>query len=549
VGPLVSRHRRVAILLTCGWLSTAALQAQLLPPTTTGAESSGWPSDWSPLRLMADVPGAFGSFLLTPALLTRPSPTAGLFWSTGNPAGLSDEPVERWSSYRLDWERTHGEYRRPLDPGTDARVRLSVEGWGKVGTRSGAAGRVVVERADLGRPAAADVMAPYAGSPLVVLDTSATDLGSTTARIEGAVGIGVGRFGLGAVLGFDAGDTRTIAAPAPRTIRSAVPAAVLGATWRPLGDDRVQIGVNGRWQQATHRINIFSLAAPTRVYQLTGYGEAVPLDVSSSFYRRDIDGHTRGLGAGVAGRIAGAQVVLHGELAGAEDRHSNAEANDPPTDRWTTDVVRLGAVAQRRFFEDRLQLFASVTRVQLNGQTQLYEVPDQVAFTARERSLDLALDARLDLWPWQLGLRASGAHRSRLRVDSLVGAAADVKSWTSVGSVEVARALGSGLSAAVAGAYGAYRTAGTIPKPDQLGTVYRTYAGPELALDATDATALLGTFTLRWEPGARGAGFFAQASTLTASPSGDFRLPLAPADVSRRTWTVRLGFTSTRPPK
>jgi hypothetical protein len=251
----------------------------------------------------------------------------------------------------------------------------------------------------------------------------------------------------------------------------------------------------------------------------------------------------------VASGIAGAQVVLYGELADAEARHSSAEANNPPTDTWTADVVRLGAAAQRRFFDDRLQIFGSVTRVQLNGQTQLYDVPDQVAFTARERSLDLALDARVDLRPWQVGVRASGAHQSRLRVDSLVGGAADVRSWTSVGSVELARTLGSGLSAAVAGAYGAYRTAGTIPNPSQLGSVYRTYAGPELALEATDATALLGTFTLRWEFGARGSGFFAQASTLTASPSGDFRLPLAPADVSRRTWTVRLGFTSTRPPK
>jgi hypothetical protein len=283
------------------------------------------------------------------------------------------------------------------------------------------------------------------------------------------------------------------------------------------------------------------------VYELAGYSEAAPMDVTGTFYRRDIEGHSRGLGTGVASRIAGAQVVLYGELADAEERHSSAEVNDPPTDIWTADVVRLGAAAQRRFLDDRLQIFASVTRVQLNGESRLYDVANQVAFTARERSLDLALDARLDLWPWQIGWRASGRHQSRLRVDSLVGAAADVRSWTSVGSVEVARALGSGLSAAVAGAYGAYRTAGSIPNPSQLGTVYRTYAGPELALAATDATALLGTLTLRWEPGARGSGFFMQTSTLAASPSGDFRLPLAPADVNRRGWTVRLGFTSNRP--
>jgi hypothetical protein len=499
---------------------------------------------------MADLPRpALGSLLQTPSLLTDPSPAAGLFWNTGNPAALPDEQVERWSSYRLDWGETSGEYRRPLDPGTESRTRLSVEGWGKVRARSAVAGRVVLERAGLGTPAAADVIAPYGSSPLVVLDTGATELGSTTARIEGAVGMGAGPLGFGAALGFDGGDTRTVEAAVPRLIRSAVPAVVVGATWRPLGDDRVRIGVQGRWQRPTHRVNLYSLGGPTRVYELTGYSEAAPMDVTGTFYRRDIEGHSRGLGTGVASGIAGAQVVLYGELADAEARHSSAEANNPPTDTWTADVVRLGAAAQRRFFDDRLQIFGSVTRVQLNGQTQLYDVPDQVAFTARERSLDLALDARVDLRPWQVGVRASGAHQSRLRVDSLVGGAADVRSWTSVGSVELARTLGSGLSAAVAGAYGAYRTAGTIPNPSQLGSVYRTYAGPELALEATDATALLGTFTLRWEFGARGSGFFAQASTLTASPSGDFRLPLAPADVSRRTWTVRLGFTSTRPPK
>jgi hypothetical protein len=532
----------MAFLVTCASVFAAALEAQLL-------DSPDWSRDWSPLRLMADLPGGtFGSFLPTPALLTRPSPAAGLFWTTGNPAALPDEQVERWSSYRLDWEETSGDYRRPLDPGTDARIRLSVEGWGDVNVRSAAAGRVVLERADLGGPAAADVIAPYASNPLVVLDTGATELGSTTARIEGAVGIGVGRFGLGAALGFDAGDTRTVAAPAPRTIRSAVPAAVLGATWRPLGDDRVRIGVNGRWQQATHRINIFSLAAPTRVYQLTGYGEAVPIDVTSSFYRRDIEGHARGLGTGVAAGIAGAQVVLYGELASAEDRHSSVEVNDPPTDTWTADVVRLGAAAERALFGDRLRILASVTRVELNGETRLYGFGDQVAFTAREGSVDLVLDARADLDPWQVGLQASGAHQSRVRVDSLVGATSDIRSWASVASVELARALGSGISAAVGGTYGVYRAAGSIPNPSQLGTVYRTYAGPELALDATDATALMGTLTLRWQPGGRGAGFSIQGSTLGISPFGVLRLPLAPEGGGRRTWTVRFGFTSTRLP-
>jgi hypothetical protein len=538
----VSHQRRIACLVTCASVFAAALQAQLL-------DSPDWSRDWSPLRLLADLPaGDLRSSLQAPALLTRPSPAAGLFWTTGNPAALPDEQVERWSSYRLDGGETDGQYRRPLDPGTDSRIRLSVEGWGNVTARSAAAGRVVLERAHLGGPAAANQIAPYGSNPLVVLDTSATDLGSTTARIEGAVGMGLGPFGLGVALGFDAGDTRTVAAPVPRTIRSVVPAAVVGATWRPPGSDRLRIGVQGRWQQPTDRINLFSLAAPTRVYQLTGYGEPAPIDVVATFYRRDIEGHTLGLGTGVAAGIAGVQVVLHGELARAEERHSSVEVNDPPTDTWTADVVRLGASAERGLFDDRLRVLAAVTRVVLNGETRLYRVADRVAFTAREGSLDLVLDARAELDPWQVGLRASGRHQSRLRVDSLVGATSDVRSWTSVASLEVARALGPRFLVAVGGAYGGYRAAGSIPNPSQLGTVYRMYAGPELALDATDATALMGTLTLRWQRVGGGPGFFVQGSTLALSPSGHVRIPLAPGDVNRRTWTVRVGFTSTRPP-
>ncbi len=527
-----------------GWLLSPVGEAaaQMVPATGSGPGPESWMTRWSPLTPLGDLPrGMPGAAPGTPGLLLTPAPRASLFWSLGNPAALATEPLDGWSTYRVGGSKSEGEYRRPLDPAREDRLRISAEGWSEAGSRSAAAGRVVLDRVTHGAPALANVAAPYGSSPLVVLDTAHSDLGSTAARLEGALAVELGAFGLGVALGFDALETRTVAAPVPQAIRAAVPGATAGATWKPLGSDRFQVGVHGRWQHSMQRINLYSLAAPTRVYHLAGYGEIPPVNVVSTFYRREMERTSRGAGAGLQARLAGARLIAFAELSDAEEEQSTIEVNDPPLDVWAADQLRFGAVMQRRFLADQLLIHASATQAEVTGRARLHEQDDRVVFTTDESALHLSLDTRLDLDSWSFGARLTGARHSRTAVDSTVSARSEIRSWTTGGSLEGARRLGHGFSAAAGAALNLYRAAGAIPNPLHLGESYNAYVGPELALYGSDATARAGTFTLRWDRPAGGPGVFLHARAASAVPGDEAGLPLARRDARRSGWSITFG--------
>jgi hypothetical protein len=190
---------------------------ELVPGMTLQSPGLQSVSGWSPLRLAGTLSRTVtGATLSLPGLLTAPAPRSGLFWSTGNPAALLSEAVGAWSMYQLRHHSAKGTYRRPLDPDTESRVRLRAEGWTGGGTRAAAAGRVVVDRASFGAPFFPNVMDPFDTTPLLVVDTTGTDVNRTIARVEGAGAVAFGPLAIGASLGFEAGESRTVAAPVPR---------------------------------------------------------------------------------------------------------------------------------------------------------------------------------------------------------------------------------------------------------------------------------------------------------------------------------------------
>ncbi len=539
--------RSLTLPLALALAFAATAPQALLAQTATSAPGSDpgadWLTGWSPLRPVADLPRLMpGTTLALPGLLTTPPPRAGLFWTAGNPAALVAEQGDGWTAFQLEAVNADGEYRRPLDPGTEEGTRLSAQGWGAAGRRSAAAGRVVLDRRETASPAHAAVAFPFGSSPLVVLDTAPSAMGHTAARIEGAGGVAIGPAAIGLALGFQAQESRTLAAPVPRQIRVAAPAAVLGATLAVPGTDRVHIGVHARWQRARQGVGMYSIAAATRVYQVSGYNEARAMDLVGVFYNRDIQRESRGAGAALAATIAGARFVVFGETGSTDDAHTSTQAVDPPSDTWTADGHSYGVAATRTFLGERLGLNGIIRRASVDGLTRLHDWDDAVIFTADESRLELALDGRLDLDPWTIGLRVAGTHESRLRTDSMAGMPADLESWVTAGAAEVARAIAGGFSASAGFSLATYKPAGTIPAPDQPGDLFFGFVGPELVFYGTDALAHATALTLRFDPPANRAAFFLQARFGSASPAGSSRLQMGPPLGATRTgWSLGIG--------
>jgi hypothetical protein len=538
----------LALGLVLGLALTATVPQALHAQSASGPGSdpgADWLAAWSPLRPVVDLPRLMpGTTLPMPGLLTAPAPRAGLFWTAGNPAALVAEQGDGWNAFQLEALSADGDYRRPLDPGTEEGTRLSAQGWGAAGGRSAAAGRLVLDRLESASPAHAAVAFPFGSSPLVILDTAASAMGHTAARIEGAGGVAIGPAALGVALGFHAQESRTLAAPVPRQIRVAAPAATLGATLAIPGTDHVHVGVHARWQRARQGIGLYSIAAATRIYQVSGYDEVRAMDLVAVFYNRDIQRESRGGGASLAATIAGARFVVYGEAGSTEEAHTSVQAVDPPSDTWTADGLSWGIAATRAFLGDRLDLHGTIRRASLDGITRLHEWEDLVIFTAEESRLDLALDGRLDLDPWTLGLRVAGTHESRLRTDSMAGMPAQLESWTTAGAAEVARAIARGLSAAVGFSVATYKPAGTIPAPEEPGNLFFGYVGPELVFYGTEALAYAAAGTLRWDAPGKRAAFHLQARVGSASPSGSIRLQMGPdTNATRAGWSLGLGAT------
>jgi hypothetical protein len=541
--------RRAGIIgSVCGvlLLPAAATQAsaQGAGGSGPGLEPTDWLAGWSPLRvtgtLFRTVPGAT---LTMPDLLTSPAPGVGLFWNAGNPAALAGAVDGAWSMYRLRHESAAGTYRRPFDADTETRNGFRAEGWTGGGTRAAAIGRVVVDRTGFAAPYFANVMDPFGMSPMLVADTTGTDVNRTTARVEGAGAVTLGPVALGASLGFEAGESRTVAAPVPRLLRSSLPGATLGAVLDVPGVRALSLGTHVRWQRPLQRVSLISIAAPNRVYQLAGYGEEGATDLVNVNYRRDIERNVVAGGGGLALRGGGARLAVFGEVIRSDDRHSSAESNDPLTDRWDADGATIGVAAGWAILQGRLEVLGILRSTSFSGELVLHQEDDLVAFTADERRLETALDARLRPGPgWLVAVRLGAENETRDRFDALNGMRLDLESWRSQFAAEVARDLGPSFSLAIGAAYEMYRAGGNVPAGPAAGYVYRTWLGPEFAYYGTDANSAAASATARWSPRQDGAGVFLQVRTATLSAAGTGGLPLKP-EGSRTGFVLLLGAT------
>lgn len=456
-----------------------------------------WLRAWSPMHSTAGLArGLPDGLAVLPEPLLWPGARAGLFWTAGNPGALALELDDHFSLYAVGLSEVDGEYRRPLDPAAVRGPSAHASAWRPFGTTGAAIGRVRVASVEMTR-ALSDYDLPYGGSPYVVMDTAASDLGRAVVELEGAAAWRTGRLGFGLAMGYRAHHTRTREAPVPRTLSAADPAVSLGLAWAL--SPRLRVGVHGRWRQHAERVTMYNVAATTRVYRLQGFFEPPPQDLASGYYQRRLEreGYAGGVSAG--GTALGADWAAFVEAGTQDERQHAAGFANPDADTWDTDALTLGASLIRPFSPRNASLSLTLRYTDLSGTAHRGDLQDTTTYVADEAVFhgegELALDASETV---RLVGRMVVRQEDRTRDDYLAHVRSQVRSWsTALGMAAVVRASAR-LSVAAAAGETWYGPGGTIPDPGAMGTAYGLYVAPEMALAASDAASLGASLTATW---------------------------------------------------
>jgi hypothetical protein len=470
-----------------------------------------------------------------PALLTEPSPAVGLFRSAGIAAGLPDEVPAPRGILRLGISNAWGPYRRPFDPNQAGGVSVRGAGWQRVSPRVAGWGRVAVEDGG-GDPTGYTVYGtPYGSDPLILADTATSKLHRARATLEGALGWSAGGWRLGVAAGVAVTDDGTRDASFIRTNRMSLPAVQLSVGRTFFGITTV---LHGRWTGGSETMLLRSEPGESRAYFLTGFEEPLPLDITpappaSLFRRTQKDAYAGGVAFG--GRLLGRPWVVSAARTYRKDIHFSEVVRDPPSDTWVADGWTITAAHQRglpfgltgTFALDASRLVGDVTLVSVDG----------AVTRVRETMLETSLDLRGGPGRIQPALRLGLTMSRRQLDDFLRRAGAALTVWRPSAVAEVAYTLGGtsvSLSAGVAGA-GPYAT---LINPTAMGPVYQRFTAPAWSRDATKATTLLGSLTVRRTVSSRVA-LVGQAGVTDLSPRGT---PVLASPAGRfREWRVSLG--------
>jgi len=472
-------------------------------------------------------------------LLLQPLP--GLAWLAGNPAGLADETPNRETMLGLQYRGQSGTYRRPLDPGSEGYVGVFGAGWRPVGERAGVAGRVSAGTGRSGETALATVSRPHAANPFVVADTTGSDLRGTSVRVEGSGGLALGRWRVGLSLGFAGADTRTIEAPAPRLIRSAAPAVALGVA-RLLRPGWL-VGVHGRWLGRSERVEIFTVAAEDRIYQLEGFGEPMVFNIRS-FYSRWLRSREFGGGLSVAAPLGGGRWAAVAEVMEEADRHWNEDVQDSPSDRWDATRTRLAWAWEARN-APRARTFVSVEWNGSHGRARRIGDPED-HFSAREWSATasggLSRPASSDV---RWSVRGQVERGSRARVDSAAHVTDDLDTWTMSFGAWLQYRISPDVEVSVGGTSGWYTPRGQTLNPLTREEAYQRFVGRELMVYASPARAWGVAAGIDWRRRAGAPLRLRVTGSRLAPGESTHPLPLAP-EGHRTRWDVSLGVVLNR---
>ena len=551
----------MAVLMSraCCWTAVGVFALVLVAgPSQTGAQVLGasaapggpdlprWLTAWSPLEPVADLhrelPGAEVSL---PSLLTLPAPRLGMFWSAGNPGALPFENSDTYAQIRTGYKRYSGEYRRPLDAGTESFTGGSAFGWKTLGSGGSALGRVAVDRLRRSQNGHADVLLPFSSNPFTVLDTLGDPISTTVMRLEGAAGWRVGNFGVGLGMGFEGREVRTEASPVPRQYRVSASGLTAGLAYDIAGG-ALRLGLYGRRTLMAQYLFMYGYADESLAYVLSGYYNPLPYELSlvgSGRVQRRFEQGARAYGVSLGGRVAGLNWVGFAQTNRVtEEQYIDIYSDEPDTDDWDADGWAIGFAAQRMFGGERVLATISARYAQLEGETQRMDL-DEVNFTAKEHTFHISGEVRLLPWNgWGGAVQLALGREGRERRDLLARVGSDLQHRAPAMSVEVSRALPRGFAVAVAGGFSLFTPWGDIPTPSRMSDAYQTWIAPELSLYGTNAWSGTAALTVLWR--ARDdLSLWTQGTLASLSPSiGAARLEFQP-EGSRTRNRIEVGVT------
>ena len=286
-------------------LTGSRLQAQSMVPTAWGGApdltgsltgtNATWLGAWSPLRPIIDIPRSLLRAPPAPGVLNTPSPMGGAFVLAGAPGALARDlkpalrgDTTRFSDLQVRASSENGDYRRPLDVQDSRVTQVSGMGWSPVGARGIAIGKFVVDREHNDVSSFAERVAPYWSSPIVATDSVTPPMLRTRARLEGALGLRLGEFGIGMSAGIDTREHNSIDFPLRRSGRATTPAVMVGIE-RTLPWYRARIGTYYRWSEPNETNVLNPAPLPTVIYAIQGYDEpfGIPVNSGSSVFIRN----------------------------------------------------------------------------------------------------------------------------------------------------------------------------------------------------------------------------------------------------------------------
>jgi hypothetical protein len=498
-----------------------------------------WMIAWSPLSSFADLARTLPIAPALPHLLSDPGPRVGLLWVAGNPGATAFDIHESRTEFRAAEDGEHGDYRRPMDAGRVAQLALSGHSWSRLGEQGAVVGRVLFDQQNAAALPFASVASPYTSGPLVPTDTAAPAMARTRARLEGALGLRLGGWGVGFAPGYEAIDNRTQHPRLARLDRVSSFGLRLGVVRDVAG--RVQVGLHGTANRSVETLRELAISETGTVYQLDGYSEPDPIPVvTQPYYRRIVrDGSALGLSA--AGVLGGVQWSLGWQREERKEGHTSQEKEGPALDRWIVHGSSVLFGAQRRFMTPAPVLVTAAVRwSKYEGRAELADVAGTVFRTA-EGVFDVSVEARVAApdSAWLGALSLSTRRERRNRQDFLALLQSNIVSWAPGASAELAHALAPGLSVAISYAFCKYSAVSQLPQVSSRGPLYSRLIAPELSLYATPATPQRAGAAVRRRVGAGTELWLLAEFHWVAAGDASQRLPSGPVgDRVRRSLTL-----------
>jgi hypothetical protein len=560
----------LALALTvAGGVAATQVMAQDSPiggwgraPDASGATSSAtaaWMQAWSPLRSTLDISRGLLRAPLGLALLTAPAPRAGAFVLAGAPGALARDlsaaqaprnavsgDSTRFGEVQVRVAGEEGTYRRPLDMADARATQVSGGGYAPVGARGVVMGKFTLDREQHDQSSLTQRVAVYGSSPFVVTDSVTPPMQRTRARLEGALGLRLGEFGVGVSAGLESREHFSVDFPLRRSGRQAVPALSAGIE-RTVPWLHARVGTYYRWSEPVETNSLNPTPLATNVYPVQGYDEPVGRLVVAGnqlFVRNEARASVIGGTAELS--LFGARLVfVHEQGDRREDQFFNISAPSRLTDRWRATGQDSRLQAQRPIgarglitvVGSRQVVTGTATRQDLTG----------IVFDGRDTRNAVEADVRWRLGSrWQAAAMAGATQHSYARVDYVVSLRTRIEATTPFAGGEIARSFGHGAAGrarpngvAVGSSWTAVSPGGTLPSVSNQGVSYRRLIAPMLAYDAADSRAVAAWATVRVQRGTTPYWLSVrmeqtQAQTPVTSrlqPSGD-----------RTLWSVSLGL-------